>query len=124
MLRIDSRQTLTKYLRTFLHENTVLTIGLTDQSDYSLYLIIGETFYPCSTHKVRQFLQILNLNGSLSIYTERFGILLQKAELNFACTGGANTLYFTDGYILYTWCDFCVLGNHSFNRYIIFILGK
>ena len=33
----DLRRTLPlKYLRTFLHENAVLTIGLTDQSDYSI----------------------------------------------------------------------------------------
>ena len=32
----DLRRTLPKYLRTFLHENAVLVIGLTDQPDYSI----------------------------------------------------------------------------------------
>ena len=31
----ELRQTLPKYLRTFLHENSVMIIGLADQSDYS-----------------------------------------------------------------------------------------
>ena len=32
----DLRRTLAKYLRTFLHVNIALIIGLTDQSDYSI----------------------------------------------------------------------------------------
>ena len=44
------RRTLPNYLRTFLHENTVLAIGLTDQSDYSM-LLIGQTFHPHSRAK-------------------------------------------------------------------------
>ena len=32
----DLRQTLPKYLRTFLHKNEVLMVGLTDQSYYSI----------------------------------------------------------------------------------------
>ena len=32
----DLRRILPKYLRTFLHENAALTIGITDQSDYSI----------------------------------------------------------------------------------------
>ena len=42
-------RTLPKYLTTFLHENAVLTIGLTDQSGYSICLLYGQTFYPYST---------------------------------------------------------------------------
>ena len=44
----DLRQTLPKYLRTFLHENVVLTISLTDQSGYSICLLYGQTFHPDS----------------------------------------------------------------------------
>ena len=32
---VDLRQTLPKYIITFFHENAVLMIGITDQSDYS-----------------------------------------------------------------------------------------
>ena len=42
----DLRRTLPKYIRTFLHENAVLTIGITDQSDYSICYLIGQTFQP------------------------------------------------------------------------------
>ena len=38
----DLRRTLTKYLRTFLHENAFLVIGLTEHSDYSLcHFMVG-----------------------------------------------------------------------------------
>ena len=45
------RRTLPKYPRMFLHENAVLTIGLTDQSDYSICILIGQNFHPFSTMK-------------------------------------------------------------------------
>ena len=35
---------LTKYLRTFLHKNSVLTIGITDQSDYSICYVMVRLF--------------------------------------------------------------------------------
>ena len=38
----DVRRTWQKYLRIVLHENAVLTIGLTDQSDYSICLLYGQ----------------------------------------------------------------------------------
>ena len=44
----DLCQTLAKYLRTFLHENAALTIGLTDQSGYSICLLYGQSFHPYS----------------------------------------------------------------------------
>ena len=47
----DIRRTLPKYLRTFLHENAVLMIGLTDQSGYSICLLYGQTFHPYSRKK-------------------------------------------------------------------------
>ena len=40
----DLRRDLPKYIRTFLHENEVLMIGLTDQSGYSIFLLYGQTF--------------------------------------------------------------------------------
>ena len=45
----DLCRTLPKYLRTFLHENALLTIGLTDQSVYSICLLYGQLFDPYST---------------------------------------------------------------------------
>ena len=59
----DLRRTLPKYLRTFLHGNAVLTIGLTDQSDYSICLINGQTFHPYST-KYRRPEYLVNLTTS------------------------------------------------------------
>ena len=47
----DLRRTLPKYLRTFLHENAVLTIGLTDQLGYSICLLYGQSFHPYSVSK-------------------------------------------------------------------------
>ena len=44
----ELRRTLPKYLRKNLHENAVQTIGLTDQSYYSICLINGQTFHPYS----------------------------------------------------------------------------
>ena len=43
------RRTLPKYLRTFLHKNTVLMICLTEEAYYSICIIIGQTFHPYST---------------------------------------------------------------------------
>ena len=40
----DLRQTLPKYLRTFLHENAVLMIGPTDQSDYNICHLLVRFF--------------------------------------------------------------------------------
>ena len=40
----DLRQTLPKYFRTFLHKNSFLTIGLTDQSDYSIFHLLVRLF--------------------------------------------------------------------------------
>ena len=40
----DLRWTLPKYLRTFLHKNAVLMIGLTDQSDYSIFHLLVRIF--------------------------------------------------------------------------------
>ena len=40
----DLRRTLPKYLITFLHENVVLGIGITDQSDYSIYYLLVRHF--------------------------------------------------------------------------------
>ena len=40
----DLRQTLPKHLRTFLPKNAVLTIGLTDQSDYSICHLLVRIF--------------------------------------------------------------------------------
>ena len=34
---LDLRRILPKYFRKNLHENAVLTVGLTDKSDYSIY---------------------------------------------------------------------------------------
>ena len=42
----DLRQTLPKYLRTFLQENAVLAIGPTDQSDYSICHFMVRLFIP------------------------------------------------------------------------------
>ena len=47
----DLRRTLPKYIRTFLHKNAVLTIGLTDQSGYSICLLYGKTFHTYSMVK-------------------------------------------------------------------------
>ena len=44
MHTFDLLQTLPKYLRTFLNENAVLMIGLTDQSDYSIYHFMVRLF--------------------------------------------------------------------------------
>ena len=38
-------------LEHFCTKNAVLTIGLMDQSGYSLCLLYGQTFHPCSTTK-------------------------------------------------------------------------
>ena len=53
----DLRRTLPKYLRTSLHENSVLAIGLTNQSDYSICLLIGQTFQPESIYKNQKILR-------------------------------------------------------------------
>ena len=53
----DLCQTLPNYLRTFLHENALLTIGLTDQSGYSIYLVYGQSFHPYSIYKNLDTLQ-------------------------------------------------------------------
>ena len=45
----DLCQTLPNYLRTFLHKNALFTIGLTDQSGYSICLLYGQTFHPYSS---------------------------------------------------------------------------
>ena len=50
----DFQITLPKYLRTFLHKNAITTIGLTDQSDYSICLLIGQTFHPYSIKKAKK----------------------------------------------------------------------
>ena len=65
-----------------------------------------------------------NIGGSFSISTESVGVSLQNVELYSACTGGANTLYFTNGCTFYTLWAVPILGNHSFNRYSIFLLEK
>ena len=44
MHMFDLRQTLPKYLGTFLHENSVLIIGLTDQSGYSVCHLLVRLF--------------------------------------------------------------------------------
>ena len=62
----DLPQTLPKYLGTFLHENAVMTIGLTDQSDYSICLPIGQTFQPDSNYIFCSFLIIVVIVNSLN----------------------------------------------------------
>ena len=46
----DLRWTLLKYLRTFFHGNVVLMIGLTDQSDHSIFHFMVR-FFICTVHK-------------------------------------------------------------------------
>ena len=46
------RGTLPKYLKTFLHKNAVLTIGLTDQSGYSTCLLYDQTFHSYSRNNI------------------------------------------------------------------------
>ena len=62
----DLRRTLPKYLRNFLHENAVLTIGLTDQLGYSICLLSGQTFI----HTVHELTGVC-----------RFGTLFDRREL-------------------------------------------
>ena len=51
----DLCRTLPKYLRTFLHKNALLTIGITDQSGYSICLTYVQRFHPYSIPKLSVF---------------------------------------------------------------------
>ena len=57
----DFCRTLLKYLRTFLHENAVLTIGLTDQSGYSICLLYGQSFHPYSMSELVPLSPVVHL---------------------------------------------------------------
>ena len=46
---LDLCRILQKYLRTFLQKNALLTIGLKDQSGYSICLLYGQGFHPYNT---------------------------------------------------------------------------
>ena len=52
MRMFDLRRTLTKYIRAFFHEKAVLTIGQTDQSDYSICYFMVRLFI----HTVQTYL--------------------------------------------------------------------
>ena len=54
----DLRQTLPKYIITFWHKNAVLTIGLMDQSDYSIYHLLVRIFIPIvGNNRASNFIQ-------------------------------------------------------------------
>ena len=103
----DLRRTLPKYLRTLLHKNSVLTIGITDQSGtvyaYFMFRIFIHTVHknknklrnifickkPGTFQKARQFPLRFNIQKAIHLTLQDFheifevGIYIQKA-LHFA----------------------------------------
>ena len=87
----DLCRTLPKYLRTFLHKNEVLMIGLTDQSDYSICLLNVQTFQPVSS-VANPLLMLVDVNHHCNYEVEvhQFKVELISSLPNYVqvSTGG------------------------------------
>ena len=79
---------LIKNLRTFLHENALLTIGLPDQSGYSICLLYGQSFHPYSMN---------NYNGSDLLLDILFSVSPQLGGLGTKYQDLVIYYYFDEG---------------------------